>query len=73
MSVAVPSVPSHAGAIRGVVLQTQGCFQRLGDGVGAAEGAVDLALGDKCRQTEVVVPEIESVVIGSPRLQVPAV
>lgn len=67
------AVPDYAGAHRRVVLQAQRRFQGLRDGVGSAGRAVDLVFGDQCRQPEVVVPKIESVVVGRARVQVAAV
>lgn len=72
MSIAVPALPNYAGANRRII-QAQGRFKRLGDRVGTTGRAVDLAFGDKCRQAEVVVPEIKGVIIRRPRLQVAAV
>lgn len=73
VSVAVPSVPNYAGTNRGIVLQAQGRFKRLGYRVRAAGRAVDLIFGDKSRQAEVVVPKIKGVIIRRPRFQVFAV
>lgn len=73
VSVAVPAVPNYAGANRRIILQAQSRFKGLGYRVGAAGRAVDLRFGDKCRQAEVVVPEIKGVVIRRPRVQVTAV
>ena len=67
--VAVPAVRNYARANRGVVLQPQGGLQRLGDGVRAEGGTVDLSLGHKCGQAEVVVPEVKRVITGRARVQ----
>lgn len=65
--VAVPAVANYARTNRGIVLQAQGRFERLGYRV-RPEGRA-LVLGDKCRQAEVVVPKIKSVIIGRARVQ----
>lgn len=61
--VGVPAVPNYAGANRGIVLQSQSRFKRLGYRVRAEGRTVDLIFGDKCRQPEVVVPKIKGVII----------
>lgn len=71
--VGVPAVPNYAGANRGIVLQSQSRFKRLGYRVRAEGRTVDLIFGDKCRQPEVVVPKIKGVIIRRPRVQVTAV
>lgn len=57
-----------ARARRGVV-QTQGSFQRLRDGVGILRDAV-LVLRDQSGQPEIVIPKIKGVVIRVARTQV---
>jgi len=59
----------YARTLRGIV-QAQGRLQGLGDGVGVLGHAELVVFRDQRRQTQIVVPEIESVVIWAARVQI---
>lgn len=59
----------YAWTRRGIV-QTQSRLQGLGDGVGVLRHAELVILRDQCRQPEIVVPEIKSIVIWAARVQI---
>lgn len=69
VSVRVSALPHQAGATRGVVLQTQGGFQRLCYRVRVARRAVNLVFSDKSGQTEIIIPEIKRVVVRRAHVQ----
>lgn len=52
------------------IVQTQGRFQGLGDGVWVLGHAELIILRDQRRQPEIVVPEIKSIVIWAARVQI---
>lgn len=72
-AVHVPALPNaardYARTRRGIV-QAQGRFQRLGDGVGVLGHAELIILRDQRSQPEIVVPEIKSIVIWAARIQI---
>lgn len=72
-AVHVPALPNaardYARTRRGIV-QAQGRFQGLGDGVGVLGHAELIILRDQRRQPEIVVPEIKSIVIWAARIQI---
>lgn len=72
-TVQVPALPNaardYARTGRGIV-QAQGRFQGLGDGVGILGHAELIILRDQRRQPEIVVPEIKSIVIWTARIQI---
>lgn len=59
----------YARTRRGIV-QAQGRFQGLGDGVGVLGHAELIILRNQRRQPEIVVPEIKSIVIWAARIQI---
>lgn len=59
----------YARTRRGIV-QAQGRFQGLGDGVGILGHAELIILRNQRRQPEIVVPEIKSIVIWAARIQI---
>lgn len=59
----------YARTRRGIV-QTQGRFQGLSDGVGVLGHAELIILRNQRRQPEIVVPEIKSIVIWAARIQI---
>lgn len=59
----------YARTRRGIV-QAQGRFQGLGDGVGVLGHAELIILRNQRRQPEIVVPEIKSIVIWAARVQI---
>lgn len=66
----VPSLSSATddARTRRRVIQTQGGFQRLSDGVGIWMQTQLIALRNQSRQSKIVIPEIKSVVIRAARI-----
>lgn len=72
-AVQVPAVSNAArdyARTRRRIVQAQGRFQGLGDGVGVLGHAELIILRDQRRQPEIVVPEIKSIVIWAARVQI---
>lgn len=61
---------AHYARARRAVVQAQGGFQRLRDGVGILRDAVLAVLGHQRGQAEIVIPEIKGVIVGGARAQV---
>lgn len=72
-TVQVPAFPNaardYARTRRGII-QAQGRLQWLGDGVGILRHAELIILRNQSRQPQIVIPEIESIVIGAARIQI---
>lgn len=72
-AVQVPAFPNaardYARTRRGII-QAQGRLQWLGDGVGILRHAELIILRNQSRQPQIVIPEIESIVIGAARIQI---
>lgn len=67
---ALPNAARDYARTRRGIVQAQGGFKGLGDGVGVLGHAQLVVLRDQRRQPKIVVPEIKSIVIRAARIQV---
>lgn len=66
----LPNVARDYARTRRGIVQAQGGFQGLGDGVGVLGHVELVVLRNQRRQPEIVVPEIKSIVIWAARIQI---
>lgn len=67
---ALPNAARDYARTRRGIVQAQGRFKGLGDGVWVLGDAELIILRDQRRQPEIVVPEIKGIVVGAARIQI---